>query len=177
MAIEFDITKPPPALANITMGLKQAQQDRAALRKKNIRFLIYILLVVAAYATFMLTVTIPLLENPSVVPDFVATVAYFTPYLTFFIFFVGNNLHHKIIEKPRKILDTAIPALNAASSQQISEINDCGQRYSEVAAYQQQVKKLGRPMMHGESEMLLRWVEARMQEECGLKKGIHELTI
>jgi len=171
MSLEFDINSAPPALVEIEAALEQATKDRALLRKKNIRFLIYILIIVAAYATFMLKVTIPLLDNPAVLPDFVATVAYFTPYVTFLIFLVGNSLHNKIIERPRKILDTAIPAFKEASDKRIAEISDCGQRYTEVSAYQQQVITLGRPMMNGEAEMLLQWVEKRMQEECGLTNG------
>ncbi len=170
MALEFNIATPPPALADITAEFEQATQDRAMLRKKNIRFLICILLVVAAYATFMLKVTIPLLADPTVVPDFVATVAYFTPYLTFLIFIFGNALHNKIIERPRKRLDTTITALQESTQKTLAEITDCGQRYDEVASYQKQITALGRPLMMGEIEMLLQWVEARMQEECGLKK-------
>jgi len=171
MVLEFDINSAPPPLSDINAAFEKATKDRALLRKKNIRFLIYILLVVAAYATFMLTVTIPLLENPAVLPDFVATVAYFTPYLTFFIFLVGNNLHNKIIERPRKILDAAIPAFKEASEKKAAQISDCGQRYPEVAHYQQKISALGRPIMHGETEMLFQWVEKQMQKEAGLTNG------
>ncbi len=171
MALEFDINSVPPPLTEIEAALEQAIKARALLRKKNIRFLIYILIIVAAYATFMLTVTIPMLDDPTVLPDFVATVAYFTPYLTFLIFLVGNNLHNRIIERPRKILDTAIPAFQAVSEKEAAEISDCGQRYPEVANYHQQVNTLERPLMRGETEMLLQWVEKRMQEECGLTNG------
>ncbi len=178
MALEFTITTPPPALADIEAELEQATIDRALLRKKNIRFLVTILLIVAAYATFMLKVTIPLLADPTVVPDFVATVAYFTPYLTFLIFIFGNAGHNKMIERPRKILDTRLAALQVATPGSEAAIRDCGQRYREVADYQQRVTALGRPMMAGESEMLLQWVELRMQEECGLRKvNIQEATI
>ncbi len=171
MVLEFHINKAPPLLSEIETALERAIKARALLRKKNIRFLIYILLVVAAYATFMLTVTIPMLADPTTLPDFVAMVAYCTPYVTFLIFFVGNNLHNKIIEKPRKILDTAIPAFKKASDKKVAEINDCGQRYTEVAAYQQQVKKIGRSLVNGEAEMVLQWVERRMQKEFGLTNG------
>ncbi|VAW89208.1 hypothetical protein MNBD_GAMMA17-1016 [hydrothermal vent metagenome] len=171
MILEFNINNPPPVLTEIEDALKQVIKDRALLRRKNIRFLIYVLLVVAAYATFMLTVTIPILEDPAALPDFVATVAYCTPYLTFFIFIVSNNLHTKVIERPRKILDTAIPAFKAASKKRIAEIRDCGRRYLEVANYQQRVSSIGRPMMHGETEMLFQWVEKRMQKEAGLSNG------
>lgn len=178
MAIKFDINKVPPALANITLELQQAQQARALLRKKNIRFLIYILLVVAAYATFMLTMVIPLLEDPSVVPDLVATIAYFTPYLTFFIFFVGNNLHHKIIEKPRKVLDTTLKMLVEASPEELLEITKPGKKYDEVSAYQKQVATLKRPLMKGEVDMIQQWAEARERKEKGIKPpSIHDLTI
>ncbi len=170
MALEFNITTQPPTLTDITTELERATQDRILLRKKNIRFLICILLIVAAYATFMLTVTIPLLADPAAVPDFVATVAYFTPYLTFLIFIFGNTSHNRIIERPRKRLDTAITGLKESTPKTHAEITDCAQRYDEVAAYQQQTAALGRPLMVGETEMLLQWVEARMQEECGLKK-------
>jgi len=168
MVLEFDINRAPPALSEIEVALEQVIHDRALLRKKNIRFLIYVLLVVAAYATFMLTVTIPILEDPGALPDFVATVAYCTPYLTFLIFLVSNNLHTKVIERPRKILDTAIPAFKQASEKRVTEVNDCGQRYPEVSDYQQRVDILGRPMMHGEVEMLFQWVEKQMQKEAGL---------
>ncbi len=171
MVLEFNINDTPPALIEIENALKQVIKDRALLRRKNIRFLIYVLLVVAAYATFMLTVTIPILEDPAALPDFVAAVAYCTPYLTFLIFIVSNNLHTKVIERPRKILDAAIPAFKAASEKRVAEISDCGQRYLEVANYQQRVSSIGRPMMLGETEMLFQWVEKRMQKEAGLTNG------
>ncbi len=171
MALEFNIDTTPPTLTEIEDALKQATKDRALLRKKNIRFLIYVLLVVAAYATFMLTVTIPILADPAALPDFVATVAYCTPYLTFLIFIVSNNLHTKIIERPRKSLDTAILAFKQTTEKRGAEISDCGQRYLEVADYQQRISSLGRPMMHGEAEMLFQWVEKRMQKEAGLTNG------
>ncbi|MCF6324399.1 MAG: hypothetical protein L3J89_08760 [Gammaproteobacteria bacterium] len=171
MVLEFNIDTTPPALTEIEDALKQVTLDRALLRKKNIRFLIYVLLVVAAYATFMLTVTIPILADPAALPDFVAAVAYCTPYLTFLIFIVSNNLHTKVIERPRKILDTAIPAFKAASEKRASEIRDCGRRYLEVADYQQRVSSISRPLMHGETEMLFQWVEKRMQKEAGLTNG------
>jgi len=171
MVLEFEINGAPPPLSDINAALEKAIHDRALLRKKNIRFLIYVLLVVAAYATFMLTVTIPILADPAALPDFVATVAYCTPYLTFLIFLVSNNLHTKVIERPRKILDTAIPAFKAATEKRAAQISDCGRRYLEVADYQQRVSSIGRPMMHGEAEMLFQWVEKRMQKEAGLTNG------
>jgi len=171
MVLEFDINSTPPALPEIEDALKQVTKDRALLRKKNIRFLIYVLSVVAAYATFMLTVTIPILADPAALPDFVAAVAYCTPYLTFLIFLISNNLHTKVIERPRKILDTAIPAFKEATKKRVAEISDCGRRYLEVADYQQRVSLLDRPMMHGEAEMLFQWVEKRMQKEAGLTNG------
>ncbi|MBL1260493.1 MAG: hypothetical protein COB33_008180 [Thiotrichaceae bacterium] len=171
MVLEFNIDNTPPALTEIEDALKQVTKDRALLRKKNIRFLIYVLLVVAAYATFMLTVVIPILADPAALPDFVATVAYCTPYLTFLIFIVSNNLHTKVIERPRKTLDTAIPAFKSATEKINAAISDCGQRYLEVADYQQRTRSLGRPMMHGEAEMLFQWVEKQMQKEAGLTNG------
>ncbi|NOY62309.1 MAG: hypothetical protein GXP10_03985 [Gammaproteobacteria bacterium] len=153
MALEFCINGAPPTLTEITAERERAAHDRAMLRKKNIRFLIIILTIVGTYIPSMIIFVIPHFEDPDL-----GIGAYFLPYLTFIIFAVGNNQHHKIIEKPRKIMDEAIAALEEASPEAFAEVTDAGRRYAKIAAYLEQVSAQGRPLLQAESAAVQQWI-------------------
>ena len=165
MALKFDITGAPPALTEITIEREQAAKDRAILRKKNIRFLIFTIIMVVTFVCLELFVAVPAVRRGGTSPTFTTVIVLYTPYVTFFLFAVTNTLHHKIIEKPRKIMDTAIASLKEATPEEMSSISDAERQQIEISTYQEQVSTQGRPLMRGEVEAMRRWLDKRKPRE------------
>ncbi len=130
MALEFGMSSTPPSLNAIQVERERAVKDRAIFRGKNIRFLIYFVTVLVTYVVTMLIFIIPHLNDP----DW-GIGSYFLPYLTFVIFVLGNNLHTKYIEKPRKMVDTAIAELQAITSEELLELVGSGEYSVEITSY------------------------------------------
>lgn len=178
MALKFDITGNPPEQALITAELEQANEALEVLRKQNRRFLIWFVSIILVYATFMLTVVIPILGDPTVVPDLVATFAYFLPYVTFFIFFVGNHLHTKRIDRPKRAAKNTIKVMTEATAEELAPIAGSEKKYQLIADYRDKTSALARGLTKGELDLLAEWVEDREREEKGIKKpSVHELTL
>lgn len=178
MALEFDINGYPPTENLITAELDRANAELELLGSKNKRFLVWFVAIILAYATFMLTVVIPILGDPTAVPDLVATFAYFLPYVTFFIFFVGNHLHTKRIERPRRAAKATIKRLTAATDDELQTIDGADEKYELVLSYLGKIAEIGRGLTKGELDLLAEWVEDRIREEKGIKKpSVHELTL
>jgi len=178
MALEFDITDNPPEQALITAEIEQANRALEVLSRKNRRFLIWFVSVILVYATFMLTVVIPILGDPTAVPDLVATFAYFLPYITFFIFLVGNHLHTKRIDRPKRAAKNIVRTMTEATAEELEPIAGAEEKYELVASYRDNTTTLGRGLTKGELDLLAEWVEDRVREEKGIKKpSVHELTL
>lgn len=158
MALKFDIPGIPPTLANITAEREQAEQELAVLRKKNKQFLIKFIIVVASMLGTTLFVLVPIVKNPDTTPTFVGIVAYFMPYMIFPVFFFGNNLHIKHIEKPRKALKAVIAGLNEVTPEDLAEVNSPGQHPAEIASYLERVAAQGRALVKGEITAIQQWL-------------------
>lgn len=165
MALEFDISGDPPPLAEIHAERERAAADRAMIRRKSIRALIYVLMFGAAMISFGFLVLLPVLNEPDAEPTFVAVIAYFVPYLIFPAFVIGNRLFNKHCEKPRKILDATIAGLKDATADELAEINGAEQDHPEIAAYLQRVSARGRPLVKAEIDAILKWLEKNEPDE------------
>jgi hypothetical protein len=164
MALTFDISNPPPSLADITREREQADNARAVLRKKNIAFLIFAVVLVIAILCFQLLVVVPSVQDIGAEPGFVGVVALYTPYVIFFIFVVVNTTHHMLVEKPRKILDTTTTALEDITPEELAEAIG-SEQHVEITAYQEQVAAQGRSLVRAEIDTIKRWLDARRTTE------------
>lgn len=165
MALTFDITGVPPALTEINIEREQAAKDRAILRKKNIRFLIFTIIMVVTFVCLELFVAVPAVRRGGTSPTFTTVIVLYTPYVTFFLFAVTNTLHHKIIEKPRKIMDNAIASLKEATPEEIAGINDIERARVEINSYLERVAGEGRQLLRGEIEAMRRWLDKNKPRE------------
>lgn len=165
MALEFDIDGAPPTLADIEAARERAEQERAVLKKKDVRFLILAVISVVSLLGFAAWAVLPTLNDPGVEPNLVAVVGYFIPYCVFIMFFVGNSLHRKNIERPREALVDMIHGFREAEPEDLAEIAEAG-RYPEVASYRRKVAALGRPLVAGEVKAIQRWLEKRKRLEA-----------
>lgn len=87
MALDFDITRDPPALADIAVARESAAQQRAVIGKKTVRFLAFALVIGIAILCFQFLVAVPAVRDESSNPSWVAILALYTPYLIGAFFF------------------------------------------------------------------------------------------
>ncbi len=165
MALEFDISSSPPALADIAVEREQAKKDRAVFRKKNIRFLIYIIIIVASVLSFILLVAVPSIKEPEADQDIVFMFTYFMPYLIFAVFILGNKYHIKLVEKPSKVLDATIATLKEVNAEELKEIVDAWHHHGEITSYLQKVTSQGRSLVQAEINAIQQWLELNKQAE------------
>ncbi len=165
MALKFDITGDPPALADIVTEREQALRDRALLGKKNIRFLITTATVVLSLLSIAVFVVIPTMRNPAAEPSIVAVTAYFTPYLIFPVFVIGLHLHNKHIEKPSHAVTAIIKALKEVAAEELSEVVGTEQQYAEIDAYRGKVAVQGRSLVQAEIDAAQRWLDERKKDQ------------
>ncbi len=164
MSLEFDITRVPPAQVDILRVREQAAQDRAVIQKKNLRFTVIAVVVGLSLLSFQLFVVVPAVRKPESTPEIVAIVAYFTPYVIFLFFVTALALHRKLIEKPRKVLDTTLDELKEVTPEELAE-NTAGETlHGEISAYLEQVTAQGRTLVQAEIAAIQRWLEARRSQ-------------
>lgn len=161
MALKFDITSAPPSLADITCRARTSRERSRHHTKKNIGFLVFAIVIVVSILSFQLLVAVPAVRDPDSEPGIVGVVALYTPYIISFIFFVTNTLHHKIIEKPRKVLDTTIAALKEVTPEQLSDVAASEQHNVEIASYREKIAARGRSLLRAEIDAIQRWLDAR----------------
>jgi len=142
-SLTFDITGEPPTPAAIAQAREQSRAHRDEIRRQNIRFLIVILVLVAVIMVVAIVGIIPLLDDPGAEPDIVGLFAYLTPYMFVALFMVGNTRHHRIIEKPRKALETWMEGLIDATPEDLAEF-DMVALPPEIAAYLHRIAEQGR---------------------------------
>ncbi|KAF0192854.1 MAG: hypothetical protein FD165_624 [Gammaproteobacteria bacterium] len=160
MALEFDVTAAAPTLAEITVEREQAENERAILKKKNKRFLVYFVLTVASLVSTALLGILPAIDKPESSQDLVFVVTYFTPYLILPLFVFGNHLHIKKIEKPRKKLDAVIVGLTEATPEELVDVAD---GHHEIDRYRQQVAAQQRVLVKAEIDAIQRWIGKQTQ--------------
>jgi hypothetical protein len=156
MALEFDITAAAPTLAEITAEREPAERERAILKYKNKRFLITFILVVLTLVSTALIGIIPAVNKPESSQDLAFVVSYFSPYLILPMFVIGNHLHIKRIEKPRKKVEAILAGLTEATGEELDEITAS---HAVIEQYRQQVTAQGRPLMKGEVDAMQRWLD------------------
>lgn len=154
MVIEFDITGMPPTPAEIAAAREHAEAGRAVLKKKNKQFLIGFVSIVLTLVTTALIGIIPAVNKPESSQDLAFVVSYFSPYLILPMFVIGNHLHIKKIEKPRKKLDAVIAGLTEAEPEALAEVAD---GHPEIDRYRQQVAAQGRALVKAELDAMARW--------------------
>jgi len=154
MSIDIDFNTAPLTLADISDKREQAVSERAEYRKKNKRFAIIFFTIVAMWATFLITVVIPMIAQAE--PDW-GILVYFFPYLTFFIFIIANEIHTKKIEKPSKLLDKRIAELTEGTTDEINAIINSKEQSDEIASYLAQVTAQGRSLVSLELDAIQKW--------------------
>ncbi len=159
MGLDFDITSAPPDTASIAAARAELEAERLRLRELNKRFLIVIVTIVAAIASFLLLVAVPLVSRPDMEGSFVFIIVYALPYFFFSVFVVGNTKHHYKVEVPQKALRIAETALEEGEQEDIGELFDACQAHAPLGAYQSQVESQGRVLFKGELEAMHRWLE------------------
>ena len=164
MALNFDITGAPPSPADIAAEREQVENARAKLRKKNIRFLIFAVVLVISILSFQLLVVVPSVRDAGSSPGIVGTIALYTPYVIFFIFVVTNTAHHKMIENPKKKLNSTIAELTEVGPDEISEALGAA-HHQEIVSYQEKVFAQGRSLVQAEIVAIKRWL--RTQKTTG----------
>lgn len=165
MPLEFDITGDPPAPAEIEAERERAEQERAVLKQKDIRFLIVAVVTVVSLLGFAAWAVLPTLQDPGVEPTFVAILGYFIPYFVFIMFFVGNSLHRKMIERPREGLVDLLYDLKPAEPEELTEIAGL-EAHAEVARYRRRVASIGRPLLAAEVKAIQRWLHERQRRDA-----------
>lgn len=165
MALQFDITRDPPALADITVERQQAAQARAAIRTKMIRFLSVAFVMAVCILCFQFLVAVPAVRNEGADPSWVAILALYTPYLIGAFFFTTLTLYNRVIEKPAKLLDRTLAALRETTPEELAEIAGSGQLHIEIVSYQQKVMTQGRALVRAEIEAIQRWLNSRRSTE------------
>ena len=169
MALEFDIDGTPPTTAELEAERERAAQERAVLRQKDRRFLAIAVVTVISLLGFAAYAVLPTLKDPGVEPTFVAIIGYFIPYFVFIMFFVGNSLHRKQIERPREALVDMLAGFREAEADELAEIADAG-RHPEVASYRQKVAALGRPLLIGEVKAIQLWAQKRERLQANARR-------
>jgi len=154
MSFNFDITGIPPVHADISAKREEAVIERAVFRKKNIRFMIGMATVTAAWLAFLLLFIIPLMRKPEV-----GIITYYFPYFTFAIFIVGNHFHIKNIEKPSNLLDKTIEELSQVEADEISSVIDKKEHSAEIASYTERVAAQGRSLVRAELDAIQKWYD------------------
>jgi len=154
MSIEIDFTVAPPTLESISEKREKAVGDRAVYRKKNIRFMIMMACIVIAYGTFMIVTVIPMIAKAE--PDW-GMITYFFPHFTFAIFWIGNDVHIKKIEKPSKLLDKNIASMTEEEVDKISSVINEKEQPDEIVSYMEQVTAQGRLLLGAEIEAIQKW--------------------
>ncbi len=157
MALKFDLGSPPPTSADIAAERDRSEDQRAAIQKKLIPFLIAAFVAIISLVTFQITVIVPAVRNPETSPTFLAIVALFIPYMAFILFFIANHLRHKIIENPRKALKTYIATLEEIPPEEqeaLAAAIAAGEFPAEVADYQRRVAALGRALVRAEADAI-----------------------
>ena len=165
MGLDFDITSAPPDAEKITAARADMAAERQRLRGLNKRFLVVIVSVVATLVSFVLLVGVPYSSQPETEGGIIFIIVYATPYLFFFVFVVGNTMHHDRVEVPRKVLETAEEALEAGSQEDIGTLLDACQSHAPLIAYQRQVESQGRTLFKGELDAMRSWLESQAGQE------------
>ena len=157
MSLTFDITRAPPSPADIAAERAQAVEGRAAIQKKNVRFMIVAVAVGLSLLAFQWFVGIPAVKNADANPTTVGVIALYTPYIIGVFFFTTLTLHHRLIEKPRTALGAALTSLQEATPDELAKIADAQQH--EIMAYRAQVAAQGRELLRAEVEGIRRWLD------------------
>lgn len=157
MSLTFDITRGPPSPADIAAERAQAVEGRAAIQKKNVRFMIVAVAVGLSLLAFQWFVGIPAVKNADANPTMVGVIALYTPYIIGVFFFTTLTLHHRLIEKPRNALSAALTSLQEATPDELAKIADAQQR--EITAYRAEVAAQGRELLRAEVESIRRWLD------------------
>jgi len=158
MLIDVDFNTAPPTLADISEEREQAVSERAEYKKKNKIFAVVFFIIIAAWATFLITVVIPMIAQAK--PDW-GMLVYFFPYLTFFIFIIANEIHTKKIEKPSKLLDKRIDELTEGTTDEINAIISNTKQSDEIVSYLEQVTAQGRLLVRTEIDAIQQWFNTK----------------
>ncbi len=165
MTLEFDIPRsPPPTREEIAARRAEGEAQRERLRQLNIRFLIFTIVIVLSVLSFVLFVAAPAVGRPEANQDLVFVVTYILPYLFFVIFVVGNRLHIKKVEKPRKALNAALVGLEEIPREEWERLMEEWSQYKELADYCEQIRNMGRSLLKAEQEAIQRWLASRAQQ-------------
>ena len=159
MALSFDITGAPPPQADIAAERECIARDRAALRRKDIRYIIGGIIMVLSVLSFQLLVIVPQLKDDSPYPGAVGLFVFYVPYIFGAMFFGSLTLYSLKIEKPGRLLKAALAAIEEVTPDEISKVIGPEPLPMEIAAYQEKVATLGRPLVRGELDAIQRWLD------------------
>lgn len=159
MALSFDITGAPPPQADIAAERERIAKERAALRKKDIRYMAGGVVMVLSVLAFQLLVIVPQLKDDSPHPGLVGLFVFYVPYLFGAMFFGSLTLYSMKIEKPGRLLKAALAAVEEVTPDETSEVIGPEPSPMEIAAYQEKVATLGRPLVRGELDAIQRWLD------------------
>ena len=164
MGITFDIHGIPPAAAAIVAAREQILRDKVALERKDWRIFAMIM------AVFVSSMTIALVGGHAVLkdqtsPTLVTAIVYGFPYAMIFVFGLSLTLRHNKIEEPKKIMVTALAALESLEPEDLVTVAAWGQQDAVIARYQSSVAAQGRALVHGEMEVMKQHLPAEDIEE------------
>jgi len=161
MGLDFDIRSAPPDTARIAAAHAELAAEHQRLRELNKKFLIVIVTIVSAIVCFLLLVAVPLVNRPEMEGSFVFLIVYALPYFFFSVFVVGNTMHHRKVDVPKKALRLAEAALQEGEQDDIGELLDACQAHAPLGTYQSQVTSQGRALLKGDLEAMRSWLEAQ----------------
>lgn len=159
MALSFDITGAPPPQADIAAERERITKERAALRKKDIRYMVGGVVMVLSVLAFQLLVIVPHLKEDSPYPGAVGLFVFYVPYIFGAMFFGSLTLYSMKIEKPGRLLKAALAAIEEVTPDEISKVIGPEPPPMEIAAYQEKVAAMGRPLVKGELDAIQRWLD------------------
>ncbi len=153
MGITFDIHGPPPTAAEIVAAREQILRDKIALERQDWKVFALIM------AVFISSMAIALVGGRAVLvdqtsPTLVTAIVYGFPYAMIFVFGTSLAFRHKKIEEPKKIMVTALAALENIAPEDLVTVAAWSQQETVIAQYQSTVVAQGRALVQGELEMM-----------------------
>lgn len=164
MGITFDIHATPPTIADIAAAREQLLRDKVALERQDWKVFALIMVVFASSMAIALVGGRAILADQNS-PTLITAIVYGFPYAMIFVFGTSIAFRHKRIEGPKKIMATALAALENLAPEDLETVASWGQQDVLIAQYQSTVAAQGRTLTCGEMEAMKRHLPVDIAED------------
>lgn len=153
LGITFDIHGAPPTVAEIAAAREQILRDKIALERQDWKVFAGIMAVFVTSMAIALTGGRAILVDQNS-PTMITAIVYGFPYAMIFVFGLTISFRHRKIEVPKKMMATALAALDNLATEELATVAAWSQQDTVIANYQSTVAAQGRALVYGEMEML-----------------------